>query len=327
LAYKEESFMATKVGIFTSGGDAPGMNACIRAVVRSSLSHGFDVFGIYDGYKGLLENNIVQMNRHSVSEIINRGGTILGTARLPEFANPEVQKKGVEILHSHGIDALVGIGGDGTYKGLRALSSMGIDTIGLPGTIDNDIACTDYTIGFDTALNTIVECVDRLRDTSSSHQRCSVIEVMGNHCGDLAAYAGLACGAELTITPDTPITRADVIAFLQKQRAEGKKHAIIIIAEKICDVHEFAHDIEAKCGFETRAEVLGHMQRGGTPSAFDRVLASRLGNYAVELIAQGVSSVCAGIVKNELKYYDIEDALKLPRHSSDEFVRVASILN
>lgn len=319
--------MAKKIGIFTSGGDAPGMNACIRAVVRSGLSRGYGMFGIYDGYKGLLEDNIQEMNRHSVSEIINRGGTILGTARLPEFAQPEVQAKAVEILKKHGIDALVGIGGDGTYKGLARLSERGINTIGLPGTIDNDVSSSDFTIGFDTALNTIIGCIDKLRDTSSSHQRCSIIEVMGNHCADLAAYAGLACGAELTITPDTPITRDNVISFLRQQRAEGKKHAIIIISEKICDVHEFAHDIEAKCGFETRAEVLGHMQRGGSPTAFDRVLASRLGNYAVDLIAQGVTSVCAGIVQNELKYYDIEDALKLPRHNSDDLVRVSGLIN
>jgi 6-phosphofructokinase 1 len=318
--------MATKIGVFTSGGDAPGMNACIRAVVRSGLARGFDMFGIYDGYRGLLEDNIVQMTRHSVSEIINRGGTILGTARLPEFVQVEVQKKAVAILQKHGIDALVGIGGDGTYKGLARLSELGINTIGLPGTIDNDVASTDFTIGFDTALNTIIECVDRLRDTSSSHQRCSVIEVMGNHCGDLAAYAGLACGAEMVITPETPITKENVIQFLLKQRAEGKKHAIIIISEKVTDVHEFAAEIEAKCGFETRAEVLGHMQRGGTPSGNDRILASRMGAYAVDLISQGISSVCVGIVQNKLTYFNIEDALKLPRHSSEDFVRLSSMI-
>ncbi len=318
--------MVNKIGIITSGGDAPGMNACVRAVVRSGLSHGFKMFGIYDGYRGIMEKNIVEMNRHSVSEIINRGGTILGTARLPEFADPEVQKKARDILDSFGIDALIGIGGDGTYKGLAALSKLGINTIGIPGTIDNDVASSDFTIGFDTALNTIVECVDKLRDTSSSHQRCSVIEVMGNHCGDLAAYAGLATGAELTITPETPMTKDNVIKYLQAQRAEGKKHAIIIISEKVTDVHEFAHEIEAKCGFETRAEVLGHMQRGGSPTATDRILASRMGVYAVELLAQGITSVCVGIVQNQLKYYDISDALKLPRKGSDEFVRISSII-
>ncbi|MCI2068856.1 MAG: 6-phosphofructokinase [Bacilli bacterium] len=318
--------MAKKIGVFTSGGDAPGMNACIRAIVRCGLQRGFDMFGINDGYRGLLEDDIVQMTRHSVSEIINRGGTILGTARLPEFKELEVQKKAVEILKRYGIDALVGIGGDGTYRGLAALSKLGINTIGLPGTIDNDVGSSDFTIGFDTALNTIIECVDRLRDTSSSHQRCSIIEVMGNRCGDLAAYAGLATGAELTITPETPITKEAVIEFLRQQRAEGKKHAIIIISEKITDVHEFAREIEARCGFETRAEVLGHMQRGGTPTASDRVLASRMGVYAVDLIAQGLTSVCVGIVNNQMHYYDIEKAIELPRHSSAEFVRMSTMI-
>jgi len=318
--------MIKKIGVLTSGGDAPGMNACVRAVIRTGLSRGFEMYGIYDGYRGIMEKNIKPMNRHSVSEIINRGGTILGTARLPEFADPEIQKKGADILKNMGIDALIGIGGDGTYKGLAALSKLGVNTIGLPGTIDNDVASSDFTIGFDTALNTIVECVDRLRDTSSSHQRCSVIEVMGNHCGDLAAYAGLATGAELTITADTPMTKDNVIKYLQGQRAEGKKHAIIIISEKVTDVHEFAHEIEAKCGFETRAEVLGHMQRGGCPSASDRILASRMGVFAVELLAQGITSVCVGIVQNQLKYYDIIDALKMPRKDSGDFVRISSII-
>lgn len=318
--------MAKKIGVFTSGGDAPGMNACIRAIVRCGLQRGYEMYGINDGYRGLLEDDIVQMTRHSVSEIINRGGTILGTARLPEFKELEVQKKAVEILKKYGIDALVGIGGDGTYRGLAALSKLGINTIGLPGTIDNDVGSSDFTIGFDTALNTIIECVDRLRDTSSSHQRCSIIEVMGNHCGDLAAYAGLATGAELTITPETPITKENVIEFLRQQRAEGKKHAIIIISEKITDVHEFAREIEARCGFETRAEVLGHMQRGGTPTASDRVLASRMGVYAVDLISQGLTSVCVGIVNNQMHYYDIEEAIELPRHSSAEFVRMSTMI-
>lgn len=318
--------MAIKIGVLTSGGDAPGMNACIRAVVRSALRGGYEVYGIHDGYKGILENHIEKMTRHSVSDILNRGGTILGTARLPEFKEEAVRKKAADILNSYGINALIGIGGDGTYMGLEGLSKLGINTIGLPGTIDNDIASTDYTIGFDTALNTIVECVDRLRDTSTSHQRCSVIEVMGNRCGDLAAYAGLATGAELTITNETPITKDAVIRYLQQQRKEGKRHAIVIISEKVTDVHEFAAEIENKCGFETRAEVLGHMQRGGTPTARDRILASRMGVYAVELIGQGVTSSCVGLINNKLTYFSIEDALKLPRHSSTGFTSIASLI-
>lgn len=318
--------MIKKIGILTSGGDAPGMNACVRAVVRAGLKAGLDVFAIKDGYKGLIENRIEPMQRHSVSDILNRGGTIIGTARLPEFSQKEVQLKAVEILKGHGIDALVCIGGDGTYKGAQALSRLGINCIGLPGTIDNDIASTDFTIGFDTALNTIVECVDKLRDTSTSHQRCSVIEVMGRHCPDLATYAGIACGAEITITQESMIAKSDVIKELQEERARGKRHAIIIVAEQICDVHEFAHEIERDCGFETKAEVLGHMQRGGCPSAFDRVLASRMGVYAVDLLLNGVNDACVGIVENQLKYYPIEEALSLPRHSDKELLKVGTRL-
>jgi 6-phosphofructokinase 1 len=318
--------MAIKVGVLTSGGDAPGMNACVRAVVRTSLQYGFEVYGIHDGYKGILENNIEKMDRHSVSDILNRGGTILGTARLPEFKEEAVRVKAAGILNSYGINALVGIGGDGTYMGLRGLSHLGIDTIGLPGTIDNDIASTDYTIGFDTALNTIVECVDRLRDTSTSHQRCSVIEVMGNRCGDLAAYAGLATGAEITITNECMMTKQDVIEKLRQQRQEGKRHAMVIISEKITDVYEFAREIQEKSGFETRAEVIGHMQRGGSPTAFDRILASRMGVYAINLIKQGVTSSCVGIINNRLTYTDIDKALAMPRHTSEGFVKDAVLI-
>lgn len=318
--------MAIKVGVLTSGGDAPGMNACVRAVVRTSLQYGFEVYGIHDGYKGILENNIEKMDRHSVSDILNHGGTILGTARLPEFKEEAVRVKAAGILNSYGINALVGIGGDGTYMGLRGLSHLGIDTIGLPGTIDNDIASTDYTIGFDTALNTIIECVDRLRDTSTSHQRCSVIEVMGNRCGDLAAYAGLATGAEITITNECMMTKQDVIEKLRQQRQEGKRHAMVIISEKITDVYEFAREIQEKSGFETRAEVIGHMQRGGSPTAFDRILASRMGVYAINLIKQGVTSSCVGIINNRLTYTDIDKALAMPRHTSEGFVKDAVLI-
>ncbi len=318
--------MNKRIAILTSGGDAPGMNACIRACVRAGLKNGDEMFGIYSGYKGLIADQIESLNRSSVSETINRGGTILGTARLPEFATLEVQQKAVEILKKHQIDSVIGIGGDGTYQGLAALSRLGISTVGLPGTIDNDIASTDYTIGFDTALNTIVECVDKLRDTSSSHHRCSIVEVMGNKCGDLAAYAGLACGAELVITNETEYNEDKIIQFLADQRHSGKKHAIVIISEKITDVHALAKKIQEQTGYGARAEVLGHMQRGGTPSAQDRVLASRLGEYAIELIDKNISCVCAGIVENQLKYYNIYDALKLPRKSTIDIVKVAKYI-
>lgn len=318
--------MIKKIGVLTSGGDAPGMNACLRAVVRSGLKSGLEMYGIYDGYKGIFDNNIKQLTRHSVSDILNRGGTVIGTARLPELAKLEYQEQAAKRLKDMGIEALVCIGGDGTYRGAQALSRLGINCIGLPGTIDNDIASTDYTIGFDTALNTIVECVDKLRDTSTSHQRCSVIEVMGRYCPDLATYAGIACGAEITITSESLMTKADVIRELQEERARGKRHAIIIIAEKICDVREFAHEIERDCGFETKAEVLGHMQRGGSPTAFDRVLASRMGAYAVDLLLEGVSSACVGIVNNKLRYYPIEEALSLPRRSDRELLQLSGKL-
>lgn len=318
--------MNKRIAILTSGGDAPGMNACIRACVRTGIKNGDEMFGIYSGYKGLINDEIEPLNRSSVSETINRGGTILGTARLKEFATLEVQQKAVEILKKHKIDSVIGIGGDGTYQGLAALSRLGISTVGLPGTIDNDIASTDYTIGFDTALNTIVECVDKLRDTSSSHHRCSIVEVMGNKCGDLAAYAGLACGAELVITNETEYNEDKIIEFLADQRKSGKKHAIVIISEKITDVHALASKVQEKTGYGARAEVLGHMQRGGTPSASDRVLASRLGEYAIELIDKNISCVCAGIVENELKYYNIYDALNLPRKSTLDIVKVAKYI-
>lgn len=318
--------MIRKIGVLTSGGDAPGMNACLRAIVRSGLKQGLEVYAIKNGYKGLINNEIERLERYSVSDIINRGGTFIGTARLPEFQQIEVQKKGVEILNSLGIDAIIAIGGDGTYQGAEALHNLGIHTIALPGTIDNDIASTDYTIGFDTALNTIVECVDKLRDTSTSHQRCSVIEVMGRFCGDLAAYAGLACGSEITITTEHLQTKSEIINTLKTQKAKGKHHAMVIIAEKITNVEELAHEIEREVGFETRAEVLGHMQRGGKPSAYDRVLASRLGDYAVSLLIQGISGVCCGVRQNALTYTPIHEALKMPRHDIKELLEVGTRL-
>lgn len=318
--------MTKKIGVLTSGGDAPGMNACIRAVVRAGLQKGFEVYAINGGYKGIMTDEITKVSRHFVSDIINRGGTILGTARLPEFKDPEVQKQAADKLKALGIDALVCIGGDGTYMGAQALSKLGINCIAIPATVDNDISSSDYTIGFDTCLNTIVDCVDRLRDTSSSHQRCSLIEVMGNRCGDLAAYAGLACGSEVTITNDLPMTKDEVIATLKAQREAGKEHAIVIVSEKLCDIHQFAREIQDKCGFDTRAEVLGHMQRGGKPTAFDRILASRLGVYAIELLTRGITSSCVGLVGNNLTYFRIEDALKFPRKRSEEYVNIGALI-
>lgn len=311
-----------RVGILTSGGDAPGMNAAVRAVVRAGLYHDLEMFVIYDGYKGLVEGNIQQVDRDFVSDIVNRGGTIIRSARLPEFKEVEIRQKGIEQLKKFGIDALVCIGGDGTYQGAKALSNMGINCIALPGTIDNDIASTDFTIGFDTALNTIVEAVDKLRDTSTSHQRCSIVEVMGRYCGDLALFSGIACGADLIVTSDYQLARNEIIEKLGKMHKNGKRHAMVIITEKLCDVNELAHDIEKESGFECRAEVLGRIQRGGSPTARDRFLAGQMGVRAIELLLEGKGGRCVGLRGSELVDYDIDDALKMKRDTHTELVNV-----
>lgn len=315
--------MAKKIGVMTSGGDSPGMNAAIRAVVRSSLSMGIEVYGIYDGYRGLVNGQIQPLNRFSVSEMLGRGGTILGTARLPEFKQESVRQQGVDHLKKLGIDSLVVIGGDGSYKGAMELTKMGIGCIGLPGTIDNDISSSDFSIGFDTALNTVVEAVDKLRDTSSSHRRCSVVEVMGNRCGDLAIWAGLASGAEIVITPQSGFDEETVLKELNYFHEVLKKnHAIVVISEKMTDVEAFARKVTRSTGFDGRATVLGHVQRGGSPTPFDRVLASRLGNHAVELLAQGIGGQCVGIRDNQIVHVPFEEALDMPRSSRKSLYRL-----
>ena len=319
--------MIHKIGVLTSGGDAPGMNCAIRAVVRAGLRYGLEVYGVMDGYKGLVENDIHLMDRHSVSDIVNRGGTILGTARLREFKEESVRQIAVNNLRERGIDALIVIGGDGSYMGAKKLTEMGINCVGLPGTIDNDIASTDYTIGFDTCLNTIIDCVDKIRDTTTSHQRCAVIEVMGNHCGDLALFSGLAEGAEMIITPDHPIPEDEVMASLKKLYAEKRKRAIVVVSEKIYpDIHAFADRTSKETGFEARAEVLGRVQRGGSPSAFDRVLAARFGAYAVDCLLEGKGGICVGLVNNKIVQYDIYEALQLPRDKHPSMLRLIDIL-
>lgn len=308
--------MVKKIGVLTSGGDSPGMNAAIRAVVRSANSYGITVYGVYDGYRGLVENHMVEMGREFVSETLGKGGTILGSARLPEFKQVEVREKAVENLKKEGIEALVVIGGDGSYRGALELTRMGINCIGLPGTIDNDIASTDYTIGFDTALNTVVDAVDKLRDTSSSHKRCSVVEVMGNRCGDLAIWAGISTGAEIVVTPQSGFDEDDIINQLNYFHDVRKKnHAIVIISEKMTDVEEFAKKISKYTGFDGRATVLGHVQRGGGPSPFDRVLASRLADRAVQLLNENIGGQCVGLIDNKVVNIPIEEALDMPRSS------------
>ena len=300
-----------RIGVLTSGGDAPGMNACIRAVVRAALASGDQVFGIYDGYRGLVEGKLVEFTRKDVSEILSKGGTILGTARLPEFKYETVRKLAVDKLKKYDIDALVCIGGDGTYTGALRLHEMGIKTIGVPGTIDNDIASSDYTIGFSTALNTACEAIDKLRDTSSSHQRCSIIEVMGRHCGDLALYSGICCGAEYIITNETGLDKEKLLKSLKENRLNGRRHAIVVISENLTDVYQLAKEVEEYSGYECRATILGYVQRGGNPTPEDRLLAARLGKYAVDLLQEGISGVAVGVVDGKLKATPIEEALTM----------------
>jgi 6-phosphofructokinase 1 len=302
-----------KIAVMTSGGDAPGMNAAIRAVVRSGLHYNMEVYGIYFGYKGLCEGNIKKLSRNDVSRIINRGGTILGSARYPQFKDKEVRKKAVERLQELGIEAVVVIGGDGTYRGAMALAEMGIRTIGLPGTIDNDISSTDYTIGFMTSLQTVVDSIDKLRDTSMSHVRCSVVEVMGRYCGDIALYSGIAGGSEFIITPETGLDQELLLEAIKHSNKTGKRHAIVVITEHMTDVHKLAEEIEDHTGFETRATVLGHVQRGGNPVAFDRVLATEMGEYAVELIYEGKGARAVGLRGMDYVDYDIKYALNKKR--------------
>ncbi len=306
--------MIKKIGVLTSGGDAPGMNAAIRAVVRTALHSGLDVYGVFDGYLGLYENNIRKLARQDVSDRINRGGTFLGSARFPEFKDEAVRKVAIENLNQHGIEALVVIGGDGSYMGAKALTEMGYPCIGIPGTIDNDVPGTEYTIGYNTALECVLDAIDRLRDTSSSHRRISIIEIMGRHCGDLTLAAALAGGAEYAIIPEKPFNEESLLNALTAGEDKGKKHGIICITEKITDVNYLAQRIESYTGQEARATVLGHIQRGGAPVAYDRVLASQMGAYSVRLLLEGEGGRCVGIENNRLTHHDIVEAIKnMPR--------------
>lgn len=316
--------MIKRIGVLTSGGDAPGMNAAIRAVVREAVKNGIEVYGIENGYYGLIHEQIRPLGRYDVSDILSEGGTFLRSARFPEFKDPAVREEAVKILNKWGIEALVVIGGDGSYMGAKLLTELGVNCIGLPGTIDNDIPGTDYTIGFNTSLETIVEAIDKLRDTSSSHHRASVVEVMGRHAGDLALWAAIAGGAEDVLIPEINTPKEELFTRLREDYADGKRHAIIIVAEGLVldGVYEssasLAKEIEKESGFETRATVLGHIQRGGTPSAFDRVLASRMGAYGVQKLIEGVGGRCIGIQNERLVHHDIIDAMENKRHEIDK---------
>lgn len=302
------------IGVLTSGGDAPGMNAAVRAVVRTAIAYGCQVKGIQKGYSGLLEEEIIDLYAGSVSDIINRGGTFLYTARCEEFRTEVGQRKGAEICRKHGIDSVVVIGGDGSFQGARKLAAHGINTIGVPGTIDLDIACTDYTIGFDTAVNTAMEAIDKVRDTSTSHERCSIIEVMGRDAGYLALWCGIANGAERILMPEEhDYDEAAIVADIQECRKRGKKNYIIINAEGIGDSMNMAKRIEEATGMETRATVLGHMQRGGSPTCKDRVYASIMGAMAVDLLIEGKTNRVVGYKHGQYVDFDIDEALSMKK--------------
>jgi 6-phosphofructokinase 1 len=298
-----------KIGVLTSGGDSPGMNPAIRAVVRKAIYHNLEVYGIYGGYSGLINGNIKKLELGSVGDIIHRGGTMLYTARCPEFKSKEGQQQGIEQLKAHGIEGLVVIGGDGSYRGAKALTEQGYPCVGVPGTIDNDIPGTEFTIGFDTALNTVIDAIDKIRDTATSHERTFVIEVMGRDAGDLALWAGLSGGAETILIPEEKYDMDEIIERLKKGHERGKKHSIIVVAEGVTSGTEFGKKLQEATNFDTRVSVLGHIQRGGSPTAFDRVLAARLGSRAVELLIEGKGGRAVGMEQNKIVDYDIIEAL------------------
>lgn len=315
------------IAILTSGGDAPGMNAAIRAVVRTALDKDLKVFGVNRGYSGLINGDLFEMNRESVSDIIHRGGTILRTARCEEFRTEEGRKRAASVLKVFGIDGLVVIGGNGTFAGAQLLSKLGVKTIGLPGTIDNDLPYTDYTIGFDTALNTVLDAINKLRDTSSSHERVSIVEVMGRDCGDIALHAGVGGGAEFVILPEKGYNEEEICKNILQGKVKGKLHSLIIMAEGVGGTDELANKIEEVTGIETRATKLGHIQRGGSPSGFDRVLASRMGYKAVELLCQGKTSKVIGMKNGKIFDMDINEALKVPRNFDEELYTISKIIS
>ncbi|MDE5412327.1 MAG: 6-phosphofructokinase [Bacillaceae bacterium] len=316
-----------KIGVLTSGGDSPGMNAAIRAVVRKAIFHGLEVYGIYGGYSGLITGEIKKLEIGSVGDIIHRGGTMLHTARCEEFKTEAGQKKAIEQLNKFGIEGLVVIGGDGSYRGAQKLTEHGFPTIGVPGTIDNDIPGTDFTIGFDTALNTIIDAIDKIRDTATSHERTYVVEVMGRDAGDLALCAGLSGGAESIIIPEAPYEMEQIVSRLKRGHQRGKKHSIIIVAEGVGSGIEIGKKIQEETSLETRVTVLGHIQRGGSPTAADRVLASRLGAKAVELLLEGQAGRTVGIENNKLVHHDINEILQVKHSIDNEMYKLSQELS
>jgi 6-phosphofructokinase 1 len=317
-----------KIAVLTSGGDAPGMNAAVRAVVRSAIAKGIDVYGVYRGYNGLLNGDVEKLNLRSVSDIIGNGGTMLYTARSEEFRTLAGQKKAAKHCQELGITGVVVIGGDGSFAGARALTNAGVNCIGLPGTIDNDIACSEYTIGFDTAMNTAIQMIDKIRDTAQSHDRCSIVEVMGRRCGDIALQVGIACGATSILVPEVEHDiEKDVIARIVDTQKTGKKHFIIIVAEGVGGVEDLAKYIEKRLGIETRATILGHVQRGGSPTLRDRVVASIMGHKAVDLLAENIGNRVVAMQQGKIVDYDITEALEMPKRFNKELFEIAKTIS
>ena len=316
-----------RIGVLTSGGDAPGMNAVIRAVVRTALAHGIQCLGIRRGYNGLINGDVVELNPKSVNGIITRGGTMLYTARCPEFTTPEGLKKAHDTCRYLGMDAVIAIGGDGTFRGARDLSQLGVPMVGIPATIDNDIACTHYSIGFDTACNTAIDAVDKLRDTMQSHERCSVVEVMGRHAGHLALYVGIACGATAVLVPERPVdVSKDVVETIREARIRGRSNYIIIVAEGAMRATDVARVIKEETGLDPRVTILGHIQRGGSPHARDRVAASRMGYYAVEALERGHYNRVVCIRNGEMVDFDINEALDMKKDLQEIMYRTCMTL-
>lgn len=314
------------IGVLTSGGDSPGMNAAIRAVVRTAAYKGIKTMGIKRGYDGLIHGDIIEINARSVSDTIHKGGTILHTARSTEFMIPESRDKAVSMAKIFEIDSMVVIGGDGTFRGAKELSVRGIPTVAIPGTIDNDIACSDYTIGFDTAVNTALDSINKIRDTTASHQRCSIVEVMGRHAGYIALYCGLAAGAEAISIPEKPLKPEEIIKIIIEAKNRGKSRFIVITAEGVGDSTKLAKAIEEQTGIETRATILGHIQRGGTPTALDRIVASMMGSKAVELLSEGIGNRVVAIKNNKVVDYDIEEALNMKKSIDEKMYQLSKIL-
>jgi len=321
--------MGTKsIAVLTSGGDAPGMNAAIRAVVRAAISFGMKVYGVRRGYNGLLNGDFEEMNLRSVSDTMQHGGTFLYTARSPEFNTAEGVNKAADVCRAKGIDGVVVIGGDGSFRGARDLCEAGIPCVGVPGTIDNDISCTEYTIGFDTALNTAMQMIDRIRDTTESHDRCSVVEVMGRRCGDIALNVGIATGAIAILVPEAEYDlKRDILDRIALAQKTGKRHFIVVVAEGVGGTHEIAMKIQEGTGIETRETILGHVQRGGSPTLRDRVVASRMGHHAVKLLHDGFSNKVVAMKGDEIVDYDITEGLALKRVFCDDLYKIAADLS